>query len=292
MMITDLLAIRHHKNKQLSFQRRNKMELAFDIIQSQDLPIDTLPTFTFKKAGGTIGRSPNSDWYIADNKRQLSNVHVSISYENDQFFISDSSTNGTYLDGQEASLNNGELHPVSHGDILQVERHHYYANRLIHTDYCEPENEASIPAIVGQVKKGQLFPGFRHDIETKIAAWTLYCQLNGNRKANELTFESWFTEQLGELGITSLDEMALFDESDFVFNGIPEWEWDEFISKYPQQVLLPELALTVEYFPFSKRLVLHYKMGGRKGELKRWELPSWTGWKIQYKKASRVIDIK
>ncbi|MGF1906736.1 MULTISPECIES: type VI secretion system-associated FHA domain protein TagH [Aliivibrio] len=96
------------------------MELAFDIIQSQDLPIDTLPTFTFKKAGGTIGRSPNSDWYIADNKRQLSNVHVSISYENDQFFISDSSTNGTYLDGQEASLNNGELHPVSHGDIYEL----------------------------------------------------------------------------------------------------------------------------------------------------------------------------
>lgn len=194
------------------------------------------------------------------------------------------------IDGGLAEIQMGEL--VSHGDILQVERHHYYANRLIHTDYCEPENEASIPAIVGQVKKGQLFPGFRHDIETKIAAWTLYCQLNGNRKANELTFESWFTEQLGELGITSLDEMALFDESDFVFNGIPEWEWDEFISKYPQQVLLPELALTVEYFTFSKRLVLHYKMGGRKGELKRWELPSWTGWKIQYKKASRVIDIK
>ncbi len=63
------------------------MELAFDIIQSQDLPIDTLPTFTFKKAGGTIGRSPNADWYIADSKRQLSNVHASISFEDDQFFL-------------------------------------------------------------------------------------------------------------------------------------------------------------------------------------------------------------
>jgi type VI secretion system protein ImpI len=96
------------------------MELAFDIIQSHDLPIDTLPTFTFKKAGGTIGRSPNADWYIADSKRQLSNIHASISFDDQQYFITDSSTNGTYFDGQEASLNTGELHPVSHGDVYEL----------------------------------------------------------------------------------------------------------------------------------------------------------------------------
>ncbi|MDD9173531.1 type VI secretion system-associated FHA domain protein TagH [Aliivibrio sp. S2TY2] len=96
------------------------MELAFDIIKSHDLPIDTLPTFTFKKAGGTIGRSPNADWYIADTKRQLSNIHASISFDDQQYFITDSSTNGTYFDGQEASLNTGELHPVSHGDVYEL----------------------------------------------------------------------------------------------------------------------------------------------------------------------------
>ena len=96
------------------------MELAFDIIQSHDLPIDTLPTFTFKKAGGTIGRSPNADWYIADSKRQLSNIHASISYDKDQYFIMDTSTNGTYFNGQEASLNTGELHPISHGDVYEL----------------------------------------------------------------------------------------------------------------------------------------------------------------------------
>lgn len=96
------------------------MELTFDIIQSHDLPIDTLPTFTFKKAGGTIGRSPNADWYIADSKRQLSNIHASISFDDQQYFITDSSTNGTYFDGQEASLNTGELHPISHGDVYEL----------------------------------------------------------------------------------------------------------------------------------------------------------------------------
>lgn len=96
------------------------MELIFDIIQSQDLPMDTLPTFTFKKAGGTIGRSCDADWYIADSKRQLSNIHASISFDNEQYFITDSSTNGTYLNGQEASLNNGELHPISHGDVYEL----------------------------------------------------------------------------------------------------------------------------------------------------------------------------
>ena len=96
------------------------MELAFDIIKSHDLPTETLPTFTFKKAGGTIGRSPNADWYVADNKRQLSNIHASISFDEQQYFITDSSTNGTYFDGQETSLNTGELHPISHGDVYEL----------------------------------------------------------------------------------------------------------------------------------------------------------------------------
>lgn len=96
------------------------MELAFDIIQSHNLPLDTLPTFTFKKAGGTIGRSQQADWCIADSKRQLSNVHASISFDNEQFFITDSSTNGTYCNGNEASLNSGELHPITHGDVYEL----------------------------------------------------------------------------------------------------------------------------------------------------------------------------
>ncbi|PQJ88868.1 type VI secretion system-associated FHA domain protein TagH [Aliivibrio sifiae] len=120
------------------------MELAFDIIQSHDLPIDTLPTFTFKKTGGTIGRSPNADWYIADSKRQLSNVHASISYDDEQYFITDNSTNGTYFNGQEASLNSGELHPVSHGDVYELGFIKIRARILQDpTNYSSPETNSN-----------------------------------------------------------------------------------------------------------------------------------------------------
>ena len=127
------------------------MELAFDIIQSHDLPIDTLPTFTFKKAGGTIGRSPNADWYIADSKRQLSNIHASISFDNQHYFITDNSTNGTYLDGQEASLNNGELHPVAHGDVYELGLIKIRARILQDpTNYSSPES-ADEPSVFDMI---------------------------------------------------------------------------------------------------------------------------------------------
>lgn len=125
-----------------------------------------------------------------------------------------------------------------------------------------------------------------------VALLPIKWQLNGNKSDKTITFESWFTQQLTELGVTSLDDLALFDESDFVFNGIPEWELDDFLTKYPQTVILPDLTLSVDYFPQSKRVLLTYRKGGRKGDVKRWEIPPWSGWRIQYQKASRKIDIK
>ncbi|OCH15257.1 DEAD/DEAH box helicase [Aliivibrio sp. 1S128] len=175
---------------------------------------------------------------------------------------------------------------------LKIAHEYYYANRLLMIKYVEPTEVDAIPAIVSQVMEGSILPSFKEKRMTEIAAWQLYCQLNGNKISSVVTFESWFTEQLEDLGITSLEEMTIFDETDFIFDGIPEWEMSDFIKTYPQHVVLPDITLSVDYFPQSKRILLNYVKGQRKGDVKRWELPTWSGWRIQYKKASRNIDVR
>ncbi|PSW06309.1 hypothetical protein C9I89_07320 [Photobacterium lipolyticum] len=94
------------------------------------------------------------------------------------------------------------------------------------------------------------------------------------------------------LPIESVDDIMLFHNDDFVFTGIPEWEADNFNAEFPRKLTLAELNLTVEYDVSRKRVYVVYASGNRKNDPKRWELPRWSGWKIQYKKASRVIDVK
>ena len=181
---------------------------------------------------------------------------------------------------------------INDNQDIKIAHDYYYANRLLKTVYVEPTEEDAIAAIVSQVVDGHILPLFKNKREAEIAAWQLYCQLNGNKLDPVMTFEYWFTQQLKDLGVTSLDDMVMFNEDDFVFDGIPEWERMDFIKKYPQTVVLPDITVSVEYFPLSKRVVLTYVKGDRKGDLKRWELPIWLGWRIQYKKASRSIDVR
>lgn len=181
---------------------------------------------------------------------------------------------------------------INDNQEIKIAHDYYYANRLLKTVYVEPTEKDAIAAIVSQVVEGHILPLFKDKREAEIAAWQLYCQLNGNKQSSVVTFESWFTKQLEELGVISLDDMVMFDEDDFIFDGIPEWERIDFMKKYPQTVVLPDITVSVEYFPSSKRAVLTYIKGDRKGDLKRWELPTWSGWRIQYKKASRSIDVR
>ncbi|MBL4829775.1 MAG: type VI secretion system-associated FHA domain protein TagH [Aliivibrio sp.] len=96
------------------------MELIFDIVKADHTTPDMVPTFTFKHAGGVIGRNEQSDWCLPDPKRQVSNIHAVISFDKETFYLTDKSTNGTYLDGQDASLNKNEPYPIKHGDTFEI----------------------------------------------------------------------------------------------------------------------------------------------------------------------------
>lgn len=107
-----------------------------------------------------------------------------------------------------------------------------------------------------------------------------------------MSFELWLIEQLEVLGVTDVSELEMFEHNDIPFDGIPAWLYNEFSEKYPFSLCLADLQLEVEYLTGRKLIYVHYQSGSRKLSPKRWELPTWSGWRIQYKKASRIIDIK
>ncbi|PTO88278.1 helicase-related protein [Vibrio splendidus] len=173
-----------------------------------------------------------------------------------------------------------------------------YAGRTITTKLVAAEGQLSLKPIVDLVLKGVQLPGFAKVRTQEIKHWQLYVKLGLDEQVqytpeiDQMNFELWFIEQLEVLGVTDVSELEMFDHADIPFDGIPSWLYSEFSEKYPFALSLADLQLDVEYLPARKLIYVHYQSGSRKLSPKRWELPTWSGWRIQYKKASRIIDIK
>lgn len=173
-----------------------------------------------------------------------------------------------------------------------------YAGRTITSKLTAAEGQLSLKPIVDLVLKGAHLPGFAQARTQEIKHWQLYVKLGLDEQVqytpeiNQMNFELWFIEQLEVLGVTDVSELEMFEHADIPFDGIPIWLYPEFAEKYPFALSLADLHLDVEYFPARKLIHVHYQSGSRKLSPKRWELPTWSGWRIQYKKASRIIDIK
>ncbi|HVK98282.1 MAG TPA: type VI secretion system-associated FHA domain protein TagH [Dongiaceae bacterium] len=82
------------------------MELVLEVISAERHRLGENASYRFTPAGGVIGRSSECDWVIPDQTRHLSGRHAIISYEAGQYFITDISTNGTYLNGPDPLTRN------------------------------------------------------------------------------------------------------------------------------------------------------------------------------------------
>ena len=121
-------------------------------------------------------------------------------------------------------------------------------------------------------------------------AWRLYLAL-GHDQGDAPEAAPWLARRLGELGVENLDDRALLEPRDLRFPGIPDWERQRFDEKYPRFVALSDLKMRVHYQIARRRVELEYRSGSRKAAPRRWELPAWSGWRVRYRKASRVVDV-
>jgi len=75
---------------------------------------------TFNQSGGTIGRRADNDWVLPDAERFISGCHAVVSYQEGQFYITDTSVNGLFINHAETSLGKDNQYPLQNGDILVI----------------------------------------------------------------------------------------------------------------------------------------------------------------------------
>ncbi|MCF6438243.1 DEAD/DEAH box helicase [Pseudoalteromonas luteoviolacea] len=174
---------------------------------------------------------------------------------------------------------------------IKIEYNLVYAGVSLVTKVSDAQGDMLIPACRMLIQSGQLFPNVSKTLEDSLAYHALYYQYE---KMSEIvpTPEEHIESRLSELGVTHFEDLELIEPEDLYFQAVERWILDPFIEKHPIRVTLPELSISVTYNFLSKRILLEFQSGNRKDAPKRWELPSFQGYKLQYKKASKVVDIK
>ncbi len=96
------------------------MSLLITIIKVPDPVVIVESSKTFDNNGGSIGRGKDNTWILEDPERFLSSNHCQFSCENNQFYITDLSTNGTFYNGSPHPIGKGSRLPVHDGDSFAL----------------------------------------------------------------------------------------------------------------------------------------------------------------------------
>lgn len=99
---------------------------------------------TFDIQGGTIGRGKDNTWVLEDPERYLSSLHCQISNENGQFFITDLSTNGTFLNGAPDPMGKGNKLPLNDGDKFALGDYEFSVSLWSPVQMASPPEDESL----------------------------------------------------------------------------------------------------------------------------------------------------
>ncbi|MEH6470351.1 MAG: helicase-related protein [Halopseudomonas sp.] len=189
-------------------------------------------------------------------------------------------------------------HTSFKGGRLEVTVERSYAGRIIGCEVIKPSGPLARQALADLILAGRLLAPVGARLKDDLVSWELYRSLentglSGGSLPEPLPEPSqWLESHLEQLGVEQGGDIKLLEPEDLAFEGIPEWEREQFDSSYPRQLSLGNLRLSVHYEPRKKRVTVEPIKGIRKTDPRRWELPSWNGWSVRYKKASRVVDIR
>ena len=95
----------------------------------------------------TIGRGSECDWVLNDPDRALSKQHCVIAASEDGYVLTDTSTNGVYVNGARQPLGRGQSTPLSDGHLLALGP---YRIRL-DIETTAPVLESALPPSITQV---------------------------------------------------------------------------------------------------------------------------------------------
>ena len=137
------------------------MQLRMIVLSYNDqIPSERLSA-TFDEKGGTIGRSAQNHFRLPDPKRYVSCNHAVVSFENGCYYLTDRSTNGTYLPNRDLGLSKGTKARLIDGDRLSM------GDYVLKVEILPTELYQSPDPPVYPEKKDANSIGFNHDQSLK-----------------------------------------------------------------------------------------------------------------------------
>ena len=77
-------------------------------------------TKIFGVHGGSIGRASDNDWILPDPERYVSGHHATIEYRDGGYWLTDTSSNGTYVNEETAPISDVGPQALKDGDRLRI----------------------------------------------------------------------------------------------------------------------------------------------------------------------------
>lgn len=100
--------------------------------------------WTFGVNGGRIGRAQDNDWVVVDPERFISAHHAEIEHRAGEWWICDTSTNGTFVNGASRPLGRGGKHRIADGDHFRLGSIEVVAEVSARNDFVPDEDDLDL----------------------------------------------------------------------------------------------------------------------------------------------------
>jgi len=94
--------------------------LRLTVVSEQRAPLGRNASIVLGVGGGSIGRAHDNDWVLPDAQCYVSAHHARVQYRNGSYYLLDTSTNGTYVNGSSAPISPRNIYPLRDGDSLRL----------------------------------------------------------------------------------------------------------------------------------------------------------------------------
>jgi type VI secretion system FHA domain protein len=94
--------------------------------------------------GGRIGRGADNDWVLPDPERYLSGHHARVEYRSGSWYLIDTSSNGTFLNGAAAPIGRERVAALADGDKVRMGEYEFLVGISADNDF--PPDASAIAA--------------------------------------------------------------------------------------------------------------------------------------------------
>jgi type VI secretion system protein len=96
------------------------MALRLRIVSEQSNRLGPGGSMVFGVHGGTIGRAAENEWILPDPERYLSGKHARVDFRAGTYYLVDTSSNGTYVNGAQIPLGKYHEYGMRDGDLIRI----------------------------------------------------------------------------------------------------------------------------------------------------------------------------